>query len=182
MWFPLNLFYLFNIILQGCSSFSSPISLMDQYQLEVRSKDQTPVNVSKMVMMKKENNEVFITVATYGYREFTLDFYQSSHLQDYNNFFVVVQDVLSYQVFFLSSFQLVLSIPSYSSGTLWSIWLWQTNRLSQSRIRGIQCSFFIQVHCCSIFDESECDCSLFWLWYPSFSQSIPLFAFNEYWF
>ena len=118
MWFPLNLIYLFNIILQGYSIFSSPISLLDQQQLEVRSIDQTPVNVNKMVMMKKENNEVFITVATYGYREFTLDFYQSSHLQDYNNFFVVVQDVLSYQVFFLSSFQLVLSIPSYSSGTL----------------------------------------------------------------
>ena len=102
MWFLLNLFFLFNIIFQGYSIFSSPISLLDQYQLEVRSIDQTPVNVNKMVMMKKENNEVFITVATYGYREFTLDFYQSSHLQDYRNFFVVVQDVLSYQVFFLS--------------------------------------------------------------------------------
>ena len=102
MWFPLNLFVLFDVILQGYSILSSPISLLDQYQLEVRSKDQTPVNVSKMVMMKKEKNEVFITVATYGYREFTLDFYQSSHLQDYNNFFVVVQDVLSYQVLSLS--------------------------------------------------------------------------------
>ena len=118
MWFPLNLFYLFDVILQGYCYLASPNYLLDQYQLEVRSKDQTPVNVNKMVMMKKENNEVFITVATYGYREFTLDFYQSSHLQDYRNFFVVVQDVLSYQVFFLSSFQLVLSIPSYSSGIL----------------------------------------------------------------
>ena len=102
MWFLFFLFFLLIAVFQGCCFLSSPNYLLDQQLLEVRSKDQTPVNVSKMVMMKKENNEVFITVATYGYREFTLDFYQSSHLQDYNNFFVVVQDVLSYQVFFLS--------------------------------------------------------------------------------
>ena len=102
MWFLFFLLFLLIAVFQGYYFLSSPDSLFDQQLLEVRSKDQTPVNVNKMVMMKKENNEVFITVATYGYREFTLDFYQSCHLQDYNNFFVVVQDVLSYQVLSLS--------------------------------------------------------------------------------
>ena len=33
------------------------------------------IGIDEMMNLKKENNAVFITVATYGYREFTLNFY-----------------------------------------------------------------------------------------------------------
>ena len=56
------------------------------------------IGIDEMMNLKKENNAVFITVATYGYREFTLDFYRSNSLQNYSSFFVVVHDSLSYDV------------------------------------------------------------------------------------
>ena len=106
----LNLVILFSVVLQGFSDLSSPNSFFDQLSLDIRQKDLELIDIDKMVMMKKENNEVFITVATYGYREFTVDFYQSSHLQEYRNFFVVVHDVISYQVVIGSSFSISSSI------------------------------------------------------------------------
>ena len=106
----LNLVILFIIVLQGFSDFFSSYSFYDQLSLDIRQKDIELIDIDKMVMMKKENNEVFITVATYGYREFTVDFYQSSHLQEYSNFFVVVHDVISYQVVIESSFSISSSI------------------------------------------------------------------------
>ena len=106
----LNLVILFIIVLQGFSDFFSSYSFYDQLSLDIRQKDIELIDIDKMVMMKKENNEVFITVATYGYREFTIDFYQSSHLQEYSNFFVVVHDVISYQVVIESSFSISSSI------------------------------------------------------------------------
>ena len=106
----LNLVILIIIVLQGFSDFFSSYSFYDQLSLDIRQKDIELIDIDKMVMMKKENNEVFITVATYGYREFTVDFYQSSHLQEYSNFFVVVHDVISYQVVIESSFSISSSI------------------------------------------------------------------------
>ena len=106
----LNLVILFIVVLQGFSDFFSSYSFYDQLSLDIRQKDIELIDIDKMVMMKKENNEVFITVATYGYREFTVDFYQSSHLQEYSNFFVVVHDVISYQVVIESSFSISSSI------------------------------------------------------------------------
>ena len=106
----LNLVILFSVVLQGFSDFFSSYSFYDQLSLDIRQKDIELIDIDKMVMMKKENNEVFITVATYGYREFTIDFYQSSHLQEYSNFFVVVHDVISYQVVIESSFSISSSI------------------------------------------------------------------------
>ena len=106
----LNLVILIIIVLQGFSDFFSSYSFYDQLSLDIRQKDIELIDIDKMVMMKKENNEVFITVATYGYREFTIDFYQSSHLQEYSNFFVVVHDVISYQVVIESSFSISSSI------------------------------------------------------------------------
>ena len=106
----LNLVILFSVVLQGFSDFFSSYSFYDQLSLDIRQKDIELIDIDKMVMMKKENNEVFITVATYGYREFTVDFYQSSHLQEYSNFFVVVHDVISYQVVIESSFSISSSI------------------------------------------------------------------------
>ena len=106
----LNLVILIIIVLQGFSDFFSSYSFYDQLSLDIRQKDLELIDIDKMVMMKKENNEVFITVATYGYREFTVDFYQSSHLQEYSNFFVVVHDVISYQVVIESSFSISSSI------------------------------------------------------------------------
>ena len=106
----LNLVILFSGVLQGFSDFLSSYSFYDQLSLDIRQKDIELIDIDKMVMMKKENNEVFITVATYGYREFTVDFYQSSHLQEYSNFFVVVHDVISYQVVIESSFSISSSI------------------------------------------------------------------------
>lgn len=58
----------------------------------------TRIDIHEMMNLKKEKNTVFITVATYGYREFTLDFYRSNTLQNYSSFFVVVHDTLSYDV------------------------------------------------------------------------------------
>ena len=106
----LNLVILIIIVLQGFSDLFSSYSFYDQLSLDIRQKDIELIDIDKMVMMKKENNEVFITVATYGYREFTVDFYQSSHLQEYSNFFVVVHDVISYQVVIESSFSISSSI------------------------------------------------------------------------
>ena len=106
----LNLVILFSVVLQGISDLFSSYSFYDQLSLDIRQKDIELIDVDKMVMMKKENNEVFITVATYGYREFTVDFYHSSHLQEYSNFFVVVHDVISYQVVIESSFSISSSI------------------------------------------------------------------------
>ena len=106
----LNLVILFSVVLQGFSDLFSSYSFYDQLSLDIRQKDIELIDIDKMVMMKKENNEVFITVATYGYREFTVDFYQSSHLQEYSNFFVVVHDVISYQVVIESSFSISSSI------------------------------------------------------------------------
>ena len=109
----LNLVILFSFIIQRVLDFLSSNSFYDQLSLDIRRKDLEFIDVDKMVMKKKSNNnEVFVTVATYGYREFTVDFYQSSHLHEYNNFFVVVHDNVSYQViieysFSISSFILI---------------------------------------------------------------------------
>ena len=109
----LNLVILFSFIIQRVLDFLSSNSFYDQLSLDIRRKDLEFIDDDKMVMKKKSNNnEVFVTVATYGYREFTVDFYQSSHLHEYNNFFVVVHDNVSYQViieysFSISSFILI---------------------------------------------------------------------------
>ena len=109
----LNLVILFSIVFQRVSVFLSSNPSYDQLSLDIRRNDLEFIDVDKMVMMKKSNNnEVFVTVATYGYRELTVDFYQSSHLHDYRNFFVVVHDNVSYQViieysFSISSFTLI---------------------------------------------------------------------------
>ena len=109
----LYLVILFSIVFQRLSDLLSSNSFYDQLSLDLRRKDFEFIDVDKMVMMKKSNNnEVFVTVATYGYREFTVDFYQSSHLHEYTNFFVVVHDNVSYQViieysFSISSFILI---------------------------------------------------------------------------
>ena len=102
----LILVILFSVVLHGFSDLHFPSYFFDQLSLDIRQKDIQFIDIDKMVMMKKKNNEVFITVATYGYREFTVDFYQSSHLQEYSNFFVVVHDVISYQVVIQSSFSI----------------------------------------------------------------------------
>ena len=109
----LSLLILFSFVIQLLSVFLSSYPSYDQLSLDLRRKELEFIDVDKMVMMKKSsNNEVFVTVATYGYREFTVDFYQSSHLHEYNNFFVVVHDNISYQViieysFSISSFILI---------------------------------------------------------------------------
>ena len=109
----LSLLILFSFAIQLLSVFLSSYPSYDQLSLDLRRKELEFIDVDKMVMMKKSNNnEVFVTVATYGYREFTVDFYQSSHLHEYNNFFVVVHDNVSYQViieysFSISSFILI---------------------------------------------------------------------------
>ena len=109
----LSLLILFSFAIQLLSVFLSSNPSYDQLSLDLRRKELEFIDVDKMVMMKKSNNnEVFVTVATYGYREFTVDFYQSSHLHEYNNFFVVVHDNISYQViieysFSISSFILI---------------------------------------------------------------------------
>ena len=72
------------------------IMSMEQYPLQIHQAYNRAIDIDTMV--KKKNGTVFITVATYGYREFTVDFYRINHIQDYNNFFVVVQDLPSYQV------------------------------------------------------------------------------------
>ena len=106
----LSLLILFSFAIQLLSVFLSSNSSYDQLSLDIRRKDLEFIDIDTMVMMKKSNNsEVFVTVATYGYREFTVDFYQSSHLHEYNNFFVVVHDNVSYQVIIEYS----LSISSF---------------------------------------------------------------------
>ena len=103
----LSLLILFSFVIQLLSVFLSSNPSYDQLSLDLRRKELEFIDVDKMVMMKKSsNNEVFVTVATYGYREFTVDFYQSSHLHEYSNFFVVVHDNVSYQVFIEYSFSI----------------------------------------------------------------------------
>ena len=103
----LNLVILFSFVIQRITVFFSSNSFYDQLSLDIRRNDLEFIDVDKMVMMKKSNNnEVFVTVATYGYRELTVDFYQSSHLHEYNNFFVVVHDTVSYQVITEYSFSI----------------------------------------------------------------------------
>ena len=58
-----------------------------------------PMNrLEDVVLARKEHNAVFITIATYAYRLFTVDFYQHSNLTQYSSFFVVTQDQLTYSV------------------------------------------------------------------------------------
>ena len=54
--------------------------------------------LQEVVLARKEMNAVFITIATYAYRLFTVDFYQHSNLTQYRSFFVVTQDELTYSV------------------------------------------------------------------------------------
>ena len=59
----------------------------------------TPMNhLEDVVRARKRDNTVFITITTYAYRLFTLDFYQHSNLTQYPSFFVVTQDQLTYSV------------------------------------------------------------------------------------
>ena len=55
-------------------------------------------HLQEVVLARKERNAVFITIATYAYRLFTVDFYQHSNLTQYRSFFVVTQDELTYSV------------------------------------------------------------------------------------
>lgn len=54
--------------------------------------------LQEVVLARKERNAVFITIATYAYRLFTVDFYQHNNLTQYRSFFVVTQDELTYSV------------------------------------------------------------------------------------
>ncbi len=50
------------------------------------------IGIDEMINLTKENNVVFITVATYGYWEFTFNYYRSNNLQNCSSSFVVVHD------------------------------------------------------------------------------------------
>ena len=50
------------------------------------------IGIDEMMNLNMETKTVFITVATYGYREFTLSYYRSNSLQNYSSLFVVVHD------------------------------------------------------------------------------------------
>ena len=63
-----------------------------------RLRNATMISLSEMVQRKKENNAVIVTIATYAFRYFTVDFYHHSNLSTYNSFFVVTQDAPSYEV------------------------------------------------------------------------------------
>lgn len=56
------------------------------------------VSVEDILPTKIQNNTVFVTVTTYGYKEFTKELYQLSNLQAYSNFFVVTHESGSYRV------------------------------------------------------------------------------------
>lgn len=56
------------------------------------------ISIQEMIKQKRLNNTVFVTVTTYGYKEFTTDFYQNNHMQNYSNFLVVVHDMHTFRV------------------------------------------------------------------------------------
>lgn len=56
------------------------------------------ISVEEILPIKLHNNAVFITITTYGYKEFTKELYQISNLEAYNNFFVVTHESASYRV------------------------------------------------------------------------------------
>ena len=100
-----NIYYIIQLVIALCLITGSYINLFQktigyEYSLyhSIHCHGNNRIDIDEMMNLKKESNTVFITVATYGYREFTLDFYQSNHLQDYSSFFVVVHDKRSYDV------------------------------------------------------------------------------------
>ena len=52
----------------------------------------------KLSSERSQNNTVFITISTYGYNSFTYDFYVNNNIRNYNQFFVVVHEITSYNV------------------------------------------------------------------------------------
>lgn len=55
-------------------------------------------SIREMVSVKRKNNNVIITIATYAYRHFTVDFYRRGNPDAFDSFFVVTQDKLTYNV------------------------------------------------------------------------------------
>ena len=70
----------------------------DVWPISTRVLDRKVVSLEEMVKEKKENNAVIITITTYAYRFFTVDFYKHSNMSAYGSFFVVTQDIPSYSV------------------------------------------------------------------------------------
>ena len=78
------------VIPQSTNAVEIPVS--------TRLRNATMISLSEMVQKKKQNNAVIVTIATYAYRYFTVDFYHHSNLSSYSSFFVVIQDAPSYEV------------------------------------------------------------------------------------
>ena len=55
-------------------------------------------SIRDMIYMKQRNNTVFISITTGGYIEHFLDFYNNSNIYDYNEFFVITNDISTYYV------------------------------------------------------------------------------------
>lgn len=77
-------------------NISSNLSISEY--IPIRSIPSYPILLEDMLTLQQVNNTVFITVTTFGYKEFTSNFYHISNLHMYNNFFVVVHDLHTYRV------------------------------------------------------------------------------------
>ena len=97
----LAVFSLFILPLTLLSSFGSIIlgnASMDVLPVSIRLVDKRIRSLEEMVKAKKENDAVMITITTYAYRFFTVDFYYHNNMSRYSSFFVVTQDELTYHV------------------------------------------------------------------------------------
>ena len=71
------------------------------YRVIQNSKRTRPLEIVSLDTLASkchENGTVMITVTTFGYVDMTRDFYYVNHMNQYGMFFVVVMDMLSYQV------------------------------------------------------------------------------------
>lgn len=71
---------------------------MDVLPMPIRLVDKRIRSLEEVVKARKENDAVMITITTYAYRFFTVNFYQRNHMSRYSSFFVVTQDEPTYHV------------------------------------------------------------------------------------
>ena len=93
-----QVFFLYLFVVRGYIAVIPQQVNGKQKLVPTRLRNATMISLSEMVQRKKENNAVIVTIATYAYRYFTVDFYHHSNLSTYNSFFVVTQDAPSYEV------------------------------------------------------------------------------------
>lgn len=93
-----QLFLLYLFLVSGYTAVIPQQINVEHIYVATRLRNATMISLNEMVQRKKENNAVIVTIATYAYRYFTVDFYHYSNLSAYNSFFVVTQDVPSFEV------------------------------------------------------------------------------------